>query len=124
MTTAPPVRLEPQPHGGRINRQGRKPGVPNKVNAELKALATQYTESCVRRLAEIAEAKATGKDRFANDPLGYAYRPEHRLDAIGKLLDRAHGRPPQMVKHQGGLTSITFQIGGAPEEPVTIENDE
>lgn len=58
-------------------RGGRKKGTPNKVTAEIRALASQYTEAALEALVEIL---ATGQSEAA------------RVAAAREILDRAHGK--------------------------------
>lgn len=68
-------------------RGGRKPGVPNKVGADVREAAAQYSSEALTTLAEIMRS------------------PEHpaaaRVSAAEKILDRAHGKAPQAVKLGG-----------------------
>lgn len=61
-------------------RGGRKKGVPNKANRELKEIAGEYTDRALEVLADIME---NGESEQA------------RVSAADKLLDRAHGKPSQ-----------------------------
>lgn len=65
---------------------GRPKGAVNKVTAELKALAQVYTPEAVDALVAILR---DGKNEQA------------RIAAARELLDRAHGKPAQMVQHDG-----------------------
>ncbi len=61
---------------------GRKKGVPNKVTADLKAVAQKYTAEAVKTLADLmrnAESDAA------------------RVGAIKEILDRGHGKSPQAI---------------------------
>ena len=60
---------------------GRPKGSVNKATAAVRAIAQQYTEEAVLTLAEIMR-DGTNSERIA---------------AADKLLDRAHGKPAQMV---------------------------
>jgi hypothetical protein len=71
-------------------RVGRKPGVPNKANAAIKELASQYGPEAIEKLVELMR----GKD------------PKVALKAANALLDRAYGKPAQMLQ-------------GDPEQPLT-----
>lgn len=75
--------------GGKRQGAGRKAGVPNKVNREIRALAGQHDELAVLTLAEIA---------------GNAEAPAAaRVSAAVALMDRAHGKPAQAVDLKGNL---------------------
>jgi hypothetical protein len=64
--------------------QDRRPkaGVPNKVTAEIKALAQQYAPASMKELARLA-LKAESE--------------QARVAAIKEILDRAYGKSPQSV---------------------------
>ena len=68
-------------------RGGRKAGTPNKVTAELAALARVHT----------AEALAT-LVRIANDPEAPSAA---QVAAANAVLDRGHGKPRQALEHGG-----------------------
>lgn len=77
--------------GGKREGAGRPPGVPNKVNREIKALAAQHDELAILTLAEIAgnaEAAAAA-----------------RVSAAVALLDRAHGKPAQSIDLEANVTT-------------------
>jgi hypothetical protein len=59
---------------------GRKRGVLNKCNAELRMLAQEYTEQAIETLCTLM-TKSTNESV--------------RLHAASALLDRGHGRPPR-----------------------------
>ena len=81
------------PKGGKRNGAGRKPGVPNKVNAEIKALAQQHTAASMKELARIA-LKGTSDTA--------------RVVAIREIFDRGYGRAIQ-------------SISGDPDRPHKLE---
>lgn len=62
---------------------GRKKGVPNKVTADVRALAQQYVPGAVKCLAEIMDDQA--------QPAAA------RVSAAKEILDRACGKAPQPV---------------------------
>lgn len=68
--------------GGRREGAGRPAGVPNKANADLRALAQQYTEPALKELARLA--------------LG-AESETARVAAIKEVLDRGHGKASEHV---------------------------
>ena len=61
--------------------RGRPKGAPNKSTAEVKALASVYTEAAIKRLA----------DWMRSD------EPKASVAAANALLDRAHGKPSQSL---------------------------
>lgn len=72
---------------------GRVKGTPNKVTAEVKALAMQHTPAAIRGLVKLAKTARSEMVRVA------AWR---------EILDRAVGRPAQSVdltNSDGSLTS-------------------
>lgn len=77
--------------GGRRPGSGRKKGTPNKITAEVKALAQQYAPEAFEALMKIARKGTTDNARVA---------------AIKEILDRAYGKAPQAIT-------------GDPENPVT-----
>lgn len=74
---------------------GRKKGVPNKANADLKAVAQKYTTAAVKTLNSIME---TGESEAA------------RVAAAKELLDRGHGKSPQPQTGEGGEGPITVVV--------------
>lgn len=62
---------------------GRKPGTPNKVTADVRALAQKYGPKALKVLGEI---------------MGGAAQPAAaRVAAAKELLDRAYGKAPQPI---------------------------
>ena len=79
---------------------GRSAGVPNKQTADVKALAGQYTEAAIKRLAHLAL---------------HAQSEAAQVAACKELLDRRWGRPSQAITGPDGEAlkvpqSIVFQI--------------
>lgn len=75
-------------------RGGRKPGVPNKSTADVKALAQKYGPDAMKelhRLALKAESEAA------------------RVSAIKEIFDRAYGKSTQVVAGDadGGPIALT-----------------
>ncbi len=62
-------------------RGGRQKGTPNKVTAELRGAARQYTMQALEVLAHVAQ-----------------HGESARVSAACALLDRGHGRPTQAVE--------------------------
>ena len=84
------------PRGGTRPGAGRKPGSRNRATlareagaATLTDLAREYTEWAIGNLRDIAgDTKQSGPARVA---------------ATNALLDRGHGRPPQLTTLAGAL---------------------
>jgi hypothetical protein len=70
-------------------RVGRKPGVPNKATAEIKSVAQLYGKEAIEKLVTLMRGK---EENVA-------------LKACIALLDRAYGKPAQMLQ-------------GDPEQPL------
>jgi len=93
---------------------GVKPGFMYKENVTLKQKALKYSEEALRTLVWL---------------MRYSENPTVKLAATDKILDRAHGRVPLSLEHDGkGGGAITLLVvTGVPEpdEPdVPIEHDE
>jgi hypothetical protein len=92
-------------------RVGRKPGVPNKATAEIKAVAQLYGKEAIERLVDLMR----GKD------------PDIALKAANALLDRAYGKvaqpivgdPEQPLEHNHRGIDELMQRLGAMAERVT-----
>ncbi len=65
------------------NPIGRPAGVPNKANAELKALAQEYTTAALNALVGIVSNTEAP--------------PAARVMAAREILDRGHGKPAQAL---------------------------
>lgn len=70
------------------HRGGRKAGTPNKRTLEVQDLARQYAPAALEEAVRLATNAKSEQARTA---------------AIGIILDRAYGRPPQGVTIQGKL---------------------
>jgi hypothetical protein len=79
-------------HGGKREGSGRKKGIPNKATADIKALAQDWGPGAVRKLAELAG--------LVKDKPG-AQSETARITALGMILDRAYGKPPQIIGGDG-----------------------
>lgn len=62
--------------------------MPNKATREVRELAQRYVPAAIKELGRLA-TKAESE--------------QARVSAIGMLLDRAHGKPAQAVKHSGSI---------------------
>ena len=78
--------------GGKTPGAGRKPGVPNKVNTEIKAVAQQWGPDAIKALAELAGL-------IADKP--QASSEQARIAALGMIMDRAYGKPAQSTVVSG-----------------------
>ena len=80
-------------------RGGRQKGTPNKVTAELRGAAQQYTMQALEVLAHVAQH---GESESA------------RVSAACALLDRGHGRPTQAVNvgADSSLATLMARIDG------------
>ncbi len=76
-------------------RGGRKAGVPNKVGAEVRAIAGKYTKDAIERLAFLMKN---------------AESEQAQVSACKELLDRAHGRPAQAVTGEDGVGPVKLEI--------------
>ncbi|WP_131754089.1 hypothetical protein [Burkholderia vietnamiensis] len=87
--------------GGKRPGAGRPPGRPNKVTADIKALAQVHAESAIRELATILTTSE-------ND--------QARISAAKELLDRGFGKATQHAE-------ITGKDGGPVQSISTVTND-
>lgn len=68
--------------GGKRPGAGRKPGVPNRVTADIKALAQSFGPEAIEKLVQIVRESE-------NDAA--------KISAIKELLDRGFGKAAQAV---------------------------
>lgn len=73
---------------------GRRAGVPNKIGADVRALAQKHTKDAIAVLSGIMH------DTTAPHA--------SRVMASNALLDRGHGKAPQAVTGEGGTGPVTF----------------
>lgn len=85
-----------------VKTGGRKAGTPNKVTADIKALAQNYAADAITMLATILTTSE-------NDSA--------RISAAKELLDRGYGRASQAVEVNGevGLTVEIIKFAGDSE---------
>ena len=85
--------------GGRRAGAGRKPGIPNKVTADIKAVAQGYGPAAIAELARLAGlTEAPG-----------AESETARIVALRELLDRGYGKPTQPLESDADMpTAIHF----------------
>ena len=88
------------PIGGKRPGAGRKPGTPNKVTADVKEFALQFTIEAIEGIVAIA--------RDLENPAAV------RGNMWEKLLDRAIGKPVQSLEHTGkdgkALHAPSFEV--------------
>jgi hypothetical protein len=79
---------------------GRKPGVPNKVTAEVRDLARVHGPAILKELVRLAFKSKSEQTRVA---------------AIKEILDRAYGRSAQPIEGEGlGGSMIINVLTGVP----------
>ena len=89
--------------GGARPGAGRKPGVPNKATADIKALAQKYTGKAMKELARLAvEAESE----------------QARVSAIKELLDRGYGKSTQPLSGDSDAAPIRFNLSGLPDDVI------
>ncbi len=86
---------------------GRKKGTPNKVTAEIREHAQQYTTEALDGLAQIARTSTSDAARVA---------------AWNSVLDRGLGRPAQAVNL--GIEVQITAIERTIIDPLVIEHDD
>lgn len=82
--------------GGKRPGAGRKAGIRNKATADVRALASVYTEIAIATLADIAQDE--GAPAAA------------RIAASNGLLDRGHGKAPQAIVGTGIDGAVLVQV--------------
>lgn len=76
--------------------RGRPKGALNKITADVKAIAQEYTEQAIKVLADIM---VNGESEAA------------RVSAVNALLDRAYGKPPQAITgDDGGAVKFIIEV--------------
>lgn len=86
--------------GGKREGAGRKPGVPNKITADIKAIAQSFGEEAIKGLIEIS------RDTEAPHAA--------RVAAFREVLDRGYGKAKQGIE-------MTGEDGGPVETVTRIE---
>jgi len=89
----------PKPPGS-----GRKPGVPNKTTAEIRAIAQKYGRKAIHTLVKLAKESTD---------------ETIKLKAIVEILDRGYGRPvtPSEVQIQSKDIGRVERIIVIPDQP-------
>ena len=86
--------------GGKREGAGRKPGVPNKITADIKAIAQSFGEEAIKGLIEISrDIEAPHAARVA---------------AFREVLDRGYGKAKQGIE-------MTGEEGGPIETVTRVE---
>jgi hypothetical protein len=80
---------------------GRQKGVPNRVTADVKALAEQYSASAIEALVALMQ---------------HAEHEQTRLGAARELLDRAVGRPAVHAEVSGTLAATSRDVKAMSDE--------
>lgn len=75
-------------------RGGRQKGTPNKVTADVRALAQEYGPRAIATLASIMENEEQPAPA--------------RVSAAKELLDRAYGKSPQPIENAGFEDAAEF----------------
>lgn len=68
--------------GGKREGSGRKPGVPNKATAEIKAIARKHGPAAIAECLRIMKNSDSDQARIA---------------AAKEIMDRGYGKPPQAI---------------------------
>jgi hypothetical protein len=94
--------------GGRRDRAGRRPGVPNKVTHEVRTIAQQFGPAVIERLAMMAGVvpDCPGADNAAV-----------QVAAMRELLDRGFGRATQHVAGADDAPPVSVEFLWAPAMP-------
>lgn len=75
--------------------RGRPKGSPNKITADIKAAAQQYTDDALQTLAQIMKA---GESEAA------------RVAAANSILDRGYGKPKQSLDVDADVKASVTKI--------------
>lgn len=81
---------------------GRKKGVPNKVTREIKEIAQLYSREAIESAVQIMRGPRT--------PAAV------KLQAIEKILERAHGKPSQAHHHSGAVAVGSYDLSKVPDD--------
>lgn len=104
-------------------RGGRSPGVPNKVNREIKEIARQYGPAAIERAAKLAGLLNEGEGRAESEAA--------QIAAMNIVLERGYGKAPQPMtgNEDGGPIKHTVEVsfvgakssGAAGSVPRTVD---
>ena len=115
------ITQEPKKRGS--NLKGRPKGVQNKVTKEIRAIASDYGPTAVRRLAVLGGIIPKSKLRAGEAP---AKSEATQVVALSHILNRAYGFPSQPLSHSANesfetlLDRLERRRLGQPE-PVVLE---
>jgi hypothetical protein len=97
--------------GGARPGAGRPPGIPNKVNAEVREIAREWGAAAIKQAAALAGLVMNE----SGEPIGKAESEQARIAALNIVLDRAYGKAPQAITGgDGGPQRIDVAIGQSP----------
>jgi hypothetical protein len=88
-------------------RGGRKPGVPNRATADIKALARPYGAPAIAELAKLAG--------LTNAP--GAVLEATRVAALRELLDRGFGKATQHIGGDAAAGPVHYSFSWASAQP-------
>jgi hypothetical protein len=80
---------------------GRKAGTPNRVTADIRALAQRHGPDAVAALVDL---------------MHNAERDETKLAAASALLDRGYGKPTQAIEAGANSTQIDIAVSAVTDE--------
>jgi hypothetical protein len=87
---------------------GRAAGTPNKVTADIKALAQSFGPDAIRKLAQLS-GLAVDDD---GNRVPAAESGTTQVAALKELLDRGYGKAKQEIEHSGGaFEALLAQLG-------------
>ena len=104
---------------GQPKSGGRKAGTPNKVTADIKALAQSFGPQAVKVLIEIAsEAEPVVHADCPNcghkQEIPIPRQDQTRVAAVKELLDRGYGKARQPLTGEDDGSPIVVQVIGKP----------
>ena len=81
--------------GGKRPGAGRKPGTPNRITADVKALAQKYAPEAMAELGRLCQKAKSEQARVA---------------AIKEILERAYGKSTQPISGDSSADAIKFEM--------------
>lgn len=88
--------------GGKREGAGRPEGAINKVSADIRAAAQEYSDQALQVLVKVATA---GESEAA------------RVAAANAILDRAHGKPKQAVDVNADVNATITELRRTIHDP-------